>query len=119
MMESAKSYFQDRLILLLLSINVFLAFLATLLVLFRIGSASGSGFIVQYRANLGISAYKKGGVINILSFISFALLVLAVNLFLSWKTYHIKRQLALTILSLGLLLLVLCIIVSNALLALR
>ena len=117
---AAKSYFQDRFVLLLLSVNTFLGMLAVVSVLLRIGGgASNSGFIVQYRANLGISAFKTGGAVSLLSFISFALLVLAAHALLSWKTYHIRRQLSLAILALGILLLLLCIIVSNALLALR
>jgi hypothetical protein len=118
-MTAAKSYFQDRLVLLLLSVNAFLALLATLLILFRVGSAGGSGFIVQYRANLGISAFKTGSELNLLAFIFYALIVLVTNAVLSWRSYHIRRQLALVILALGMVLLLLCIIVSNALLALR
>lgn len=118
-MAAAKSYFQDRLVLLLLSVNIFLTLLAAILILFRIGSAGSSGFIVQYRANLGTSAYKVGSVSNLVAFILFALIVLVTHSVLGWKSYHIRRQLALTILALGSLLLILCIIVSNALLALR
>lgn len=118
-MAAAKSYFQDRLVLLLLSINTFLALLASTLILFRIGSAGSSGFIVQYRANLGTSAYKVGSVSNLIAFIFFALIVLVIHTVLSWRSYPIRRQLSITILSLGLLLLIICIIVSNALLALR
>lgn len=116
---TAKHYFQDRFVLFLLSINLFLTFLACLLILFKIGGVGDNGFFVQYRANLGISAFKTGGIVNILSFIAFAILVLVVHTVLSWKTYVIKRQLALAILALGMPLLLLCIIVSNALLALR
>jgi hypothetical protein len=54
-----------------------------------------------------------------LSFVAFAGLVLAIHTFLSMKAYRIHRQLAITILSLGVLLLTLAIIVSNALLVLR
>lgn len=118
-MTAAKSYFQDRLVLLLLSVNAFLAFLATLLILFRVGNGGGSGFIVQYRANLGLSAYKTGSSLSLLAFIGFAILVFAAHAGLSWRSYHIRRQLSLAILVLGVILLVLCIIVSNALLALR
>jgi uncharacterized membrane protein len=118
-MATAKSYFQDRLVLLLLSVNAFLAFLATVLILFRVGSSGGSGFIVQYRENLGISAFKTGSVTSLLAFIGFALIVLAANTVLSWRSYRIRRQLSLAILGLGIVLLLLCIIVSNALLALR
>jgi hypothetical protein len=119
---AAKSYFQDRLVLLLLSVNAFLAFLASLLILLRVGSGGSSGFIVQCRdcsnAN-DINKFTTGHAADMLAFIGFALIVLASNVILSWRSYHIRRQLSLTILVLGMLLLILCIIVSNALLALR
>lgn len=115
---TTRRYFQDRLVLLFLSIDTFLTFLACLLILFRVGNGN-NGFIVQYRANLGISAFKTGSILSILSFIGFAILVLLFHAILSWKTYHIKRQLSLTILSLAIPLLMLCVIVSNALLVLR
>lgn len=118
-MAAAKSYFQDRLVLLLLSVNAFLTILATLVILFRIGSGGGSEFIIQYRQNLGISAFKTGGAINLVAFVAFAFIVMTVHSVLSWRSYHIRRQLSLTILALGVVLLLLCIIVSNALLALR
>jgi hypothetical protein len=112
-------YFHDRLILLLLSTNVFLALFASLFVLLKLSSNHGNGYIVQYRSPLGISAFKTGSVTELLSFIGFALLVLAVHIGLSLRTYRIHRQLSVTVLSLGILLLVLTIIVSNALLVLR
>jgi hypothetical protein len=118
-MAATKSFFQDRFVLLLLSINLFLTLLAVLLILFRIGSAGSSGFIVQYRTNLGISAYKVGSVTSLIAFIIYAIIIFVTNSLLSWRSYAIRRQLSIIILSLGLLLLLLCIIVSNALLALR
>lgn len=112
-------YFHDRLILLLLSINVFLTFLTSIFILLRLSSDHGNGYIVQYRENLGISAFKTGSVTELLSFIGFAILVLVIHGLLSMRAYHIHRQLSITILSLGVLLLVLACIVSNALLLLR
>lgn len=112
-------YFHDRLILLLLSINVFLALLTTIFILLRLGSGNGNGYIVQYRASLGISAFKTGSILELLSFIGFAALVLAVHSTLSMRAYRIHRQLSIVILSLGVLLLLLAFIVSNALLLLR
>lgn len=117
-MASTKKYFHDRLVLLLLSINAFLALLAVLSVLFRL-QGGGEGFIVEYRANLGISAFKPGDLGNILVFIAYALIVLLVHAGLSYRAYHIRRQLSLLVLALGTLLLGLCVIVSNALLALH
>lgn len=105
--------------LLLLSVNTFLALAASLLVLLRLSSGHGNAYIVQYRPSLGINAYKTGSVTELLAFIGFALLVLVIHTILSMRAYHIHRQLAVSILGLGILLLTLCIIVSNALLVLR
>lgn len=117
-MAKADKYFHDRMVLLFLSANAFLALLITVSVLFRL-QGDGEGYIVQYRANLGISAFETGSVDQILSFVLFALVVLGVHAALSWKVYTIKRELSVLILGLGTLLLVLCAIVSDALLAIR
>ncbi len=118
-MAKPKKYFQDHLVLLLLSTNIFLAFSSIVLVLVRLSAGHGSSYIVQYRSSLGINAFKTGSVIDLLSFIAFALLVVVIHTFLSMRTYPLHRQLAITILSVGILLLVLSIIISNALLALH
>ena len=116
-MANATKYFHDRLVLLLLSVNGFLAVLTTLSVLFRL-QGGGEGYIVQYRANLGISAFKNGTVEQILSFVAFAVLVFLIHVALSWRTYGIRRELSVLILALGSLLLLIGAIVSDALLAL-
>ncbi|HET9174080.1 MAG TPA: hypothetical protein VFN56_02235 [Candidatus Saccharimonadales bacterium] len=121
-MAVPKKYFHDHLVLLLLSMDTFLAFLSAIFVLLRLSSGHGNGFIVQCRdcSNpLAINKFTTGSVTELLSFIGFAFLVLAVHTILSMRAYHIHRQLAIAILSLGVLLLVLTIVVSNALLVLR
>ena len=118
-MHIPKKYLHDKLILLLASINAFLALLGTALILLRSGIGEGvDGYIVQYRANLGLSAFQRGGLLPIISFIFFMLLVLFLNIVLSIETYRIRRALSATILWLGALVLLLALIVSNALLAL-
>jgi hypothetical protein len=118
-MATPRKYFHDHVVLLLLSIEVFLALLTTVLVLLRLTSEHGNGYIIQYRSSLGINAFKTGSIAEILSFIVFAYAVLLIHISLSLRTYHIQRQLSIAILALGILLLVLTIIVSNALLVLR
>src|SRR4051812_1605609 len=118
-MTASKRYFHDHFVLLLLSINAFLAAAGSILILLRLSTSHGSGYIVQYRAGTGISDFKTGTVVGLLSFVAFAAVVLAVEVMLSLSAYKINRQLAIFILSLGILLLVLMIIVSNALLILR
>jgi hypothetical protein len=119
-MTAGKKYFHDHFVLLLLSINAFLAVAGSILILLRLSTSHGNNsWIVQYRANTGISDFKTGGVAGLLSFVIFAMLVLAVQTMLSLSAYKVNRQLAIFILSLGILLLLLTIIVSSALLVLR
>lgn len=118
-MTIPKKFFHDRLILLLISINVFMAFLASVWVLFKLDGGRSASYIVQYRSSLGIGALKQGDAAEIVSFIAFAVMVLAVHIVLSIRAYPIKREVSVVILALGILLLVTSMIVSNALLVLR
>lgn len=117
-MHIPKKYLHDKFVLLLASTNVFLTFLCTALILLRGGLGHTDGYIVQYRVNLGLNAYQKGSFVPIVSFILFTVVVLVVNIALSIQTYPLRRALSLTILGLGILILLLAVIVSNALLAL-
>lgn len=118
-MRIPKKYFQDRTVLLLLSVNTFLALFGSVLILLRLDSGRSDGYIVQYRANLGLDAFKTGGASALLSFILFFGLVLAFHIVLSMRVYNVRRHFSAAILALGLLLLVVGIIVSNSLLELR
>lgn len=118
-MNIPKNYFHDRLVLLILSINTFLAVATSAWILLRLSANHGNGYIVQYRSDLGINPFKVGSLTDLLSFIGFALLVWAFHTFLSMRVYHINRQLSVVVLALAVVLLVLAIIVSNALLVLR
>ncbi len=114
-----KDYLQDRLVLLLLSLNSFFAVIGTILVFLRLGSGRGSSYIVEFRSNLGISAYKAGKITDILAFVVFLIVVFGINMVLSAKVYDHHRNYSVMVLSLGALLMLLAIIVSNALLVLR
>jgi hypothetical protein len=118
MNQLSSKYFHDRVVLLLLSVNAFLTMLTAISVLFRL-QGGGDGFIVQYRANLGISAFKTGNVDQVIMFVVFAVVVFAIHGLLAWRTYDIRRQLSVVVLLLGALLLLLGVIVSDALVALR
>lgn len=118
-MDTSKKYFQDKLILLLVSSNIFLAFLCVVSIFLRIGQGAGEGYIIEYRSNLGISAFARGSIGGIISFAGLAIVIAAINIMISIRAYHIKRVLSTLILGAGILLLVLTLIVSNALLILR
>ena len=113
-----RHYLHDRFILLIGSINTFLTLLLALTTIFRLDT-SHSSYIVQYRSNVAINEFKSGSSTELLSFVLFGVLVLAVHTVLSIRVYRVHRQLAITVLGLGTLLLVLAIIVSNALLVMR
>lgn len=119
-MSNTRKYFHDRFVLLILTINIFLAFLCIATVLFRLGSA-GDDYTYIYHQNPDsrISDFKVGGLGQIISFTVFAGVVLVGQLFASLRLYERRRAAAWIIMALSTLLLVVCLIVSNALLELR
>lgn len=117
-MHIPKKFFHDRLILLLLSSGTFLAILNALLIILRLDSSRGS-YIIQYRANLGLSAYKAGDSSTFITLVVFGFLILAFQVIFSMRIFESNRQFAVVISALSLLLLILTVIVGNALLTLR
>ena len=116
-MEVSKQYLHDKFVLLLISVSVLMAFMCVALILLRLDISQGvDGYIVSYRANLGLGAFQRGSIVEIFGFALFGIIVAAFNIILSMRTYHLRRSLSLTVLSAGLLVLVLALIVSNALL---
>jgi len=113
-----KQYLRDRFLLLQNSINAFLALLLTILVLARVDT-SHSSYIVQYRSNVTIDAFKSGSSSELYYFVIFGIFVFLFHSFISFRVYLVHRQLAAVTLGLGTLLLVVALIVSNALLVLR
>lgn len=117
-MTIPKQYLHDRVILLIASVNAFLALILCISTLIRLDT-SHSSYIIQYRANLAVDAFKSGSSSELYGFVVFGLLVCAFHLLISVRVYRIHRQLAVTVLGMGTLLLVVSVIVSNALLILR
>lgn len=120
-MATKKHFLHDPIALLLVSANAFLATLSIILVFLRLSATQGvSTYITSYRPNLGINGvYGKGSIWGILSFVIFALVVLAISVTLSYRMYKIRRELSLTVLALTLPLLLFLAVVANAVLVLR
>jgi hypothetical protein len=119
-MATHKHFLQDRTALLLVSGMAFLTLAAVVLILLKLGSGQGtSNYIVSYRASLGIDRYATGTVRDIVSFAVAAVLISGLSLTLAYKSYPVRRELSLVVLSLSLPLLLFLIVVSNALLVLR
>lgn len=118
-MPIPKKFIRDKLILFIITFNVFLTFLCIALIAWRLSNGQTGEYIVQRHANLGIDQFTQGNVVPILSFIVFSLFILITSSLLSVKSYEIQRQLSLVTLGFGTLLLLMSIIVSNALLSLH
>ncbi|HSW85453.1 MAG TPA: hypothetical protein VLF79_02465 [Candidatus Saccharimonadales bacterium] len=121
-MAVSKKYFHDHIVMLLLSINAFLAIGGSIFVLLSLSSSHSSSYIVQCRDCSNPAAANKftnGSVSGLISFVIFAGVVLLAHSVLSYRAYNIHRQLSVVILAFGILLLTLMVIVSNALLVLR
>ena len=117
-MSAPKNYFHDRLVLLMLSVSAFLVIACGVLVLLRIDTGQGSSHIIQYRSNLGLNEFKTGSKYDLIGFIVFSAFIFAFHSVLSYKTYHVRRYFSLAVLGVGILLLILSLVVSNALLML-
>lgn len=117
-MATEKRYLHDKLVLLLLSVDSFLTLLGTVTLLLKLGNSSPQYHIIQYRSDLGLSAFKNGTATSLIAFIVFMWLILIINTVLSYRMYNFRREYAVVILSLSLLLIVLAMIVSNALIVL-
>lgn len=120
-MNTPKRYLHDRLVLILLSVNAFFAVFNAIWILLRLDSNNSTGrVVVQYRPSLGLSGYYyDGGKIGVLSLAAFSLFILVFHTIMSIKVYKIRRQFALVILGMGLLLILLSLVISNALFLLR
>jgi hypothetical protein len=120
-MEIPKKYFQDKVVLLLLSVNAFLVVITAVMIALRIGSGHAD-YIVQCRdcSNVqAISRFIKGGIGEILAFMVFSVGIAVAHTILSIRFFKINRQLTVVVLAMGTLLLVLSFIISYALLLLR
>lgn len=113
-----KTYFHDRLILLILSINTFLAAALALSAVLALNDSS-SGFIREYRSNLGLDGYEAGGIKDVLSFALFSVILYVFQIYSSTKIYHIRKHISLMILLLTMVIYIFALLVLTALLGLK
>src|SRR5512146_824284 len=103
-MAISKQYFHDHLVMLLLSINAFLAIGGSLFILLSLSTNHSNGYIIQCRDcsdPAAVNKFTNGGISGLLGFVAFAALVLVAHAVLSHRAYKIHRQLAIVILALG------------------
>jgi hypothetical protein len=118
-MHISKKFFYDRLVLVLLTLNAFFAVVGSIFLLLRLDGGDDGSYIISYRSNLGLDAFRAGTVIDFVYFVALAVLILLFHTYIAMRMYETRKYFAVSVLSLGTLLLALIIIVTNALLVLR
>lgn len=112
-------YSHDQLVLSLNIVSIFLGILSIADVIIRLNSQNNTSYFIQYRPSLGLNTFQTGSKTDIIAFIVFAAIIASFNILLSYKVYYINRNFSISILSLGILLLILSFLISNALLGLH
>ena len=118
-MRTPKKYIHDRLVLLLLTANTFFALLTSILIVLRLDGDRSEAYLTQFRPSLGLSGFYYGDSVGILSFVVFVMFVMVFHTILSIKVYNIRRLFSVVVLGMGLLLILLTLVISNALLLQR
>lgn len=113
-----KKYLNDKAVFFLLLANGLLMLLCLLFVLLKVDT-NQTAALLSYRATLGLSGYVTGSPTESYSFAMFAVLVTVVNAVLSVRLFPVRRLLAVTALSLNVVLLVFTLMVSSALIPVR
>lgn len=114
-MSNVRSFFYDRFILFVLTINGFLTLVSVVSILLRLGSSEGV-YVHSYRSNLGLGGISVGGASEIISFVIFAVGIFVASLFLAIKFHKIRKVSAWLVLLMTTFLLILNLIVANSLL---
>lgn len=115
-MATPKRYTHDRTVLLLLTVNIFLTLLITLLVMLALTGSADKVLTIEHRPSLGLGANTVGTTFDMASLVVFPLLVLSVNTILSVKVYPIRRHFGIVVLGMATMLISLSGIVSYYLL---
>ncbi len=118
-MENQKSYFHDRVVLLLIALIVILVVIGMSLILLRFDVSKNPTTIVAWRPNVTGSSYVSGKPVDIYLMALFMAVAALSAVILGARTYHVKRYISLFVLSGSVLLLLLATIVSNALISLQ
>jgi hypothetical protein len=114
-MQFPKKYFQDKILIGLAAANIILMLFVVLFVFLRVDG--GRTNFMRFRSNVNVvDAFTPGKATDLYSFGVFALLATFINIILSLRLFNINRSLSVLLLGFGILLLIFCFVVSNALL---
>jgi hypothetical protein len=118
-MDLPKKYLNDRMILLLLTLVAILVVIGVSLVLLRFDPSRNPTTTAAYRPSITGTQYQSGKPLDIYLLAVFMIFISMAALFLSLRTYHIRRFLSIFILASTVFLLLLSIRVSWSLISLQ
>lgn len=119
-MTSNKDFFRDRNMLLLVSLDLFLGLCTALLVALKLYAMRGTvNYTVAYRDKdiVGLDSFTTGTAWDFISFMVAAGLLFGLGVVLAYRSYHIRRELALSTLAMTTALLTFLFVVCWLLLA--
>lgn len=96
-MSTSRQFFHDRNLLLLASLNAFLALSTSLLVAIKLYAMRGTvNYIVAYRDRdiVGLDSFTTGTAWDFISFVVAAALLFCLGTILAYRTFAIRRELA-------------------------
>ena len=118
-MDTTKKFLHDRIMLLLATVMAILLAIGVLSVLIRFDISKNPTTIVAWRPNISGSSYQSGKPIDIYSLAIFMVLTGLGGLFLSYRSYGLRRFISLFIMASSCFLLLVAVIVANALISLQ
>ena len=118
-MELPKKFLHDRLVLLLITLIATLVVIGVGIVMLRFDASKNPTTVVAYLPNVSGSSYQSGKPIDIYLLAVFMMFSSTAAIFLSAKTYLIRRFVSVFILSSTVFLLILSAIVANSLISLQ
>lgn len=118
-MATPKKFFHDHWVLLLLSVNAFLALAVAIYTSTSLLARQSTTYFVQCRkcGSDDIDQFIVGNITGLLSFIVISVIIMAVHTVLAKRTYKLRRSFSLTILWLGVLLQILSLLIIYSLLS--
>lgn len=125
-MANSKHFLQDQKVLVLVSVNVFIALLAIVLVTLKLVASQGkTTFVTQFRSQPNAVDFVTGGIglngtsLDMVSFVVASAGFTVLGIVLAYRIHSLSRHLSIVTLILTSVLLLFLIAVSNILLGLR
>ena len=118
-MDKSKRFLHDRLVLSLVTLITALSAIGVFSVLIRFDVSKNPTTTAAYRQNLVGIYYQSGKPLDIYLLAIFMAFVAVASVLIAYRTYNLRRQIAIFLLSSASFLLILSVVVANALISIQ